>query len=183
MWNLMFDPSRHIWPSYKVNNYNVPNDMISWGHYSHMAEGRPYPCWGYGLDHAAGSCDDTIDYGWTVVLDALAAAGFVAPFKPGTLTIDSSGKAAIPEGVVDNNWENDPIGVYNMQGGEKGKKRLKFIQGVPHFQLLDLSWIRMFAYVCEDALEVCCAKYHLPRVANRESCTCVTFCCEVCNPS
>ena len=151
--------------------------MIAMGHYAHTAHGKPYPCWGYGLARAPGTCDGSIDYGYTVVLDRLQTHNISAPYPVGPLSMSITGQASIPEGVVDSNFAHDPLGFWRMTAG---RKVLRFVAGQPQMAAKDGRWINTWGYICEDELEGCCTKYHIPLVRAQRSCTCETVCCQTC---
>ena len=156
-----------------------PNDMVLLGHYSHSAVGKPYPCWGYGPGHKDGTCDNSIDYGHTKVLERLAAKNIRAKFAPGTLTLDRNGKSVLDLGVVDNNYRHDPMHRYEMKNGQK---QLQFLEGVPQFKLRKDKWVPVWGYILEDRMEAC-VNTHLNLVKSKATCVCSDFCCKTCSPT
>jgi len=174
-WNKALAPD--VWTSEFIKG-TEPNDMVLLGHYSHSAVGKPYPCWGYGPEHGDGSCDNSIAYGHTKVLERLAAKNIRAKFAPGTLTLDRNGKSALDVGVVDNNYRHDPMHRYEMKNGQK---QLQFLEGVPQFKLITGKWVPMWGYILEDAMEGC-VNVHLKLVKSKATCMCSDFCCKSCTP-
>ena len=172
-WNQMFKPN--IWTQEFVGG-TEPNDMVAMGHYSHTAVGKPYPCWGYGPEHLAGSCDDSIDFGHTKVLERLVEHGVRAAYPPGTLTLNSYGNAPLAQGVVDNNYRHDPIQRYVMHNGQK---HLRFWKGTPQLERKDQSWINAWGYILEDETEACVG-HHLANIRAKRTCVCMDWCCTIC---
>ena len=173
-WNRMFQPD--IWTS-EFTGGTAPNDIIALGHYSHTAIGKPYPCWGYGADHALGTCDDSIAYGHAKVLDRLRKKGVRAKYPPGTLTLGAGGAARFVEGVVDNNYRHDPIQRYEMQKGKY--KQLRFWRGQPQLKLRSQRWTSVWGYILEDETEAC-MKHHVEHIHKARSCRCENWCCNKC---
>ena len=191
-WNRMFHPS--IWSREFIGGAS-PNDMIAMGHYSHMAVGTPYPCWGYGPSHLPGSCNNTLDYGHTTILDRLLAHNIKATYPPGTLTLNKDGIPQFSQGIVDNNYRHDPLQRFVMHNGQK---QLRFRHGVPQLKLKTSSsssspsppprsprppdpWVNTWAYILEDDTEAC-TQHHLSLIQSKSSCTCNTWCCTQCTP-
>jgi FkbM family methyltransferase len=174
-WNRMFQAD--IWTSKFVGGTS-PNDMIALGHYSHTAVGKPYPCWGYGPEHASGTCDNSIDYGHEKVLERLAQMGVRAKYPPGTLTLGPGGTAAFVEGVVDNNYRHDPMQRYEMR---KGQKQLRFWRGQAQLKLRSQRWVTVWGYVLEDDTEAC-VKHHVEHIHKVHTCRCENWCCAECHP-
>jgi glycosyltransferase involved in cell wall biosynthesis len=170
-WNQALAPD--VWTSEFVRR-TEPNDMVLLGHYSHSAVGKPYPCWGYGPEHKDGTCDNSIAYGHTKVLERLAAKNIRAKFSPGTLTLDRNGKSVV--GIFDPNYRSDPIQRYEMKNGQK---QLQFLKGVPQFKLKTGKWMSMWGYILEDSAEAC-INVHLELVKSKATCVCSDFCCKTC---
>ena len=175
-WNRMFQPD--IWTSEFVGA-GSPNDMIAMGHYSHIAVGKPYPCWGYGPGHAAGTC--TSGYGYTKVLERLVELDVRASYAPGTLTVGPGGTAQFPEGIIDNNYRHDPIQQYEMLGVAEKQKQLRFWKGQAQIKLRSQWWMSAWGYILEDDTEAC-VEYHLGHIRNKSSCSCEDWCCAKCIP-
>lgn len=172
-WNQMFVAD--IWTSEFIGGTS-PNDMIALGHYTHASVGQPYPCWGYGPKHTDGSCDDSIDYGHTVILNRLRHRNITARFTPGTLTLNQMGHSTFPTGIVDNNYKHDPIQMFNMQ---KKSKQLRFWKGIPQFQLRTRAWMSVWGYILEDEKEIC-VDNHIKLITSKSTCKCADFCCRSC---
>lgn len=172
-WNRMLQPD--IWTSNFVNHH-APNDMIAFGHYIHMAVGRPYPCWGLGPGREAGSCDNSMDYGHTQVLERLEAFGVHAAYPPATLTLNQHGVAPFSAGVVDISHTHDPHQRFKMRAGSK---KLRFLRGVPQLQLQSEEWVDVWAYILEDETERC-IDGHVQRINNLSTCACSSWCCGSC---
>jgi len=155
-----------------------PNDMVAIGHYVHSAVGRPYPCWGLSVGQKDGTCDDSMSYGHTKVLDKLASKGVAAKFAPGTLSLDRHGHAPFAAGVFDNNYRHDPLQRYEMKDNSK---QLRFWQGTPQFKLRTGKWMSLWGYVLEDEMESC-VDVHLKHIIERTTCVCLDMCCRQCMP-
>lgn len=175
-WNQLLKPS--VW------TLGTPNDMIAMGHYVHSAHGKPYPCWGYGFNHKAGSCDDTIDYGRSIVLKRMS--GVKAQYVPGTFgpspntseqlharnLLNQRDRSVL---VVDKNAGHDPLGLYNRR---KGHKELRFTNGVPELKRRDGTWTPIWGHILEDGMERC-AYRHVQLMETHQTCHCTDWCCTV----
>jgi len=155
-----------------------PNDMVALGHYVHSAVGKPYPCWGLAPGRQNNTCDDSMPYGRTKILRALAAHGVVARFAPGTFSLDEHGRSQFAAGVFDNNYRHDPLQRYEMRGGSK---QLRFSEGTPQFKLRTGAWMTLWGYVLEDEMEAC-ADAHWRHIRANATCVCAGFCCRQCAP-
>jgi len=172
-WNRLFLPD--IWTSEFVTGTS-PNDMIALGHYIHNAVGKPYPCWGFGPGRKDGSCDGSIDYGYTKILERLSLKGVKTKFSPGTLALNKTGQATLSAGVFDLTYTHDPLQRYEMKNG---MKQLRFLKGTPQFKLRSGSWITLWGYILEDAMEKC-VDSHLKSITLHKTCVCLNFCCIQC---
>lgn len=171
-WNRMFMPD--MWTNEFITG-TTPNDMVALGQYIHSSLMKPYPCWGFGPDRAAGTC--SMDYAIDTIINRVKRANITAKYSVGGLNLDQNGQATFLEGVVHNNYQHNFENIFAMR---KNEKILRFWKGVPQLKLKNSYWMSLWGYILEDEKESC-VEEHLNYIQKTSSCTCSDWCCKICN--
>jgi len=180
-WVRMLRPD--VWPQQHVGG-TLPNDMVAFGHYVHTQVGKPYPCWGVAnTSERAKFCDPmtgSSGYGFPDILAAIQRVGLQASFKTSSLSIYPDGTAALDFGIVDHNFNDNPMQIFAMVGSKKQKqKQLRFVNGQPQLLLRSGSWVPTWGYILEDKYEAC-VQHHLRWIRSSATCRCSNLCCSDC---
>mmetsp|Transcript_2147 Transcript_2147/g.4393 ORF Transcript_2147/g.4393 Transcript_2147/m.4393 type:complete len:900 (+) Transcript_2147:148-2847(+) len=158
------------------------NDMLSLGHYIHLSEGPGMEkCWGWEDESSREPSSCSTGYGYKPILERLRLHGVQARYKPGSFLFNETQHSEISDaiGVADKNYMHDPMNFFEMKGGGRGQKQLRFDYGKPQMLLKNGSWYPIWAYILEDGMERC-VDSHLERILQQRTCTCTDFCCNSC---